>query len=120
MPLWEKCFTTSRHLTICINHCIHLRSEAINHVSVSDDDKIQPAATSLPSCGHTHFVTPRLQQLSHWLQLAGRTLPVTSLFVVILNHVRHLMTSQTHEHMKSVHYGHAQLSTIYHHMGRGG
>lgn len=46
----------------------HSRSEAIYHVSVSDDDKIQPPAAPLPSCGYAHLMTPRLQQLSYCLQ----------------------------------------------------
>ena len=46
----------------------HSPCEAINHMSVSDDDKIQPAATALPSCGHAHLVTLGLQQLSYRLQ----------------------------------------------------
>lgn len=58
----------TRHLIICLNCSRYSRGEAINHVSVSDNDKIQPAATSLPSCGYTHLMTPRLQQLSYCLQ----------------------------------------------------
>lgn len=49
------------------NYPNHSRSEAINHVSESDDDEIQPAATSLPSRGYTHLMTPGLQQLTYCL-----------------------------------------------------
>lgn len=56
---------------------VHSRREAINHVSISDNDKIQPAATSLPSCSYTDLMTPRLQQLSYCLKKEKKTsLPV--------------------------------------------
>lgn len=58
----------NKHLTIC-QHCPrHSRCEAIDHVRIFNNDEIQPATTSLPSCGHPNFVTPGLQQLSYCLK----------------------------------------------------
>ena len=75
IQMWNWCrkdcacdVVTTEHLIICLNCLNHSRGEAINHVSVSDDDEIQPATASLPSCGYAHLMTPRLQQLSHRLQ----------------------------------------------------
>lgn len=45
-----------------------LRCETIDHVRVFNNDEIQPAAASLPACGHPHLVTPGLQQLSYCLK----------------------------------------------------
>lgn len=36
-------------------------------MSVSDNDKIQPATTPLPSCSHANLMTPCLQQLTNRL-----------------------------------------------------
>lgn len=45
----------------------HSRCKAVNHMSISDNDQIQPATTPLPSCSHANLMTPRLQQLPHRL-----------------------------------------------------
>lgn len=57
-----------KHPTICQHWPKHSRCEAIDHVRIFNNDEIQPATTSLPSCGHPHFVTPGLQQLSDCLK----------------------------------------------------
>lgn len=51
----------TKHLTICQNGSRDSRCEAIDHVRIFNNDKIQPAAASLPACGHPDFVTPGLQ-----------------------------------------------------------
>lgn len=58
----------TKHLILCLNSSRHSRGEAINHMSVSDNDEIQPATASLPSCGYTHLMTSCLQQLSYCLK----------------------------------------------------
>lgn len=64
---------TTKHLAIFLS--VHSRCEAINHMSISDDDKIQPAATPLPSCGYADLMTPRLQQLSYCLKTEKHPYP---------------------------------------------
>lgn len=74
--------TTTKHLMISLNCSSHSRGEAVDHVSISDDNEIQPAATPLPSCGHTHLVTPCLQQLSHCLhQTEGKKQPYSYYYI---------------------------------------
>ena len=59
-------------MMIVFNFSCHSRGETIDHVSISDDYKIQPATTPLPSCGYAHLMTPRLEQLSNCLQKTGK------------------------------------------------
>lgn len=33
------------------------RGEAIDHVSISKDDQVQPSAAPLPACRNTNFMT---------------------------------------------------------------
>lgn len=56
----------------CQNFSIDLRCETIDHVRVFNNDEIQPPAASLPACGHPHFMTPGLQQLSYCLKYKGK------------------------------------------------
>lgn len=64
----------TKQLTICQRWPKDSRCEAIDHVRIFNNDEIQPATTSLPSCGHPHFVTPGLQQLSDCLKSKGKRL----------------------------------------------
>lgn len=55
----------------CMMHficCVHSRGEAIDHVSISDNNKVQPATSTLPSCSYTHLVAPGLQKIPCCLQ----------------------------------------------------
>lgn len=69
--LWIK-YSVWRHQETCQNLSIDLRCETIDHVRIFNNDEIQPPAASLPACGHPHFVTPGLQQLSYCLKSKGK------------------------------------------------
>lgn len=77
----------TKHLILCLNSSRHSRGEAINHMSVSDNDEIQPATASLPSCGYTHLMTSRLQQLSYCLKSRGGK-KITPTCYLIINKIK--------------------------------
>lgn len=54
------------------NFLSNSRGEAVDHMSVSDDNQIQPTTASLPPCGHTNLVTSCLQQLSNCLKFTDK------------------------------------------------
>lgn len=44
-----------------------LRSESIDHVSISQNHQVEPATAPLPACGHPPLVAAGLQQVSNLL-----------------------------------------------------
>ena len=65
------------HMTLYINNLnicskphnppLHSRREAVYHVSVFEDDQVQPATAALPSRGDPYLMTPGLKQFPHCL-----------------------------------------------------
>lgn len=55
-----------------------LRSEAVDHVSVSEDHQVQPAAAPLPARGHAPLMATVLQQISNFL-CENKGLPVPAM-----------------------------------------
>ena len=46
----------------------HPRSESVDHVGISQDHQVQPAAAPLPACGHAPLMASALQQVPDLLR----------------------------------------------------
>ena len=50
----------------------HPRGESVDHVGISQDHQVQPAAAPLPACGHAPLMAAALQQVPDLLRVTER------------------------------------------------
>ena len=62
---------------------VDLRGVAVDHVGVLDDDKVEPATTSLAASCHSVLLAHRLQILTDFLSISTISLTLYSLFKLI-------------------------------------